>query len=492
MLKITTIGDVSISAEWENNRVILTLDNHGQNEESIEVRYQESRHRSTKPLAPFKQLSPDESHRIQLSERLEHWEKLHFDVGQNTRRSVSITDLIAALKKSCNEVESPKKSEPLPRDSEPLSPKLEQSMDSEKSPYLSSFQATEEQQSDPLATLGEMLTEVRRKNKTNEQLHTAPEQQKNSALRDKKPPRELKHKIQNQQENIIPNPQNKITQLEQTAAERQKEIDDLKNRNAELVQENSELKRELDTQTEAMPSDPEQVFREAAHRVLQTLFEQHQKEVGEISQDPMQICQEIEMEIKRFEAQFDGAMIYTLSVVKEYLTKVKGLIHFELSELSSPQNQPEQLAQLVLMDEPPDEVQFPYLGELGKVYWNNLKAFTKKLPHVIVEAQALLHRIVIQLLDGFSPYYAKTAKEEQTSRCFYEEYLPNILQTMSLELVPIEIGQTEADSRIHDIQGSQRGAYRRGVVADIIQYGVRRIADKQIIRKPVVMRGEPE
>ena len=63
---------------------------------------------------------------------------------------------------------------------------------------------------------------------------------------------------------------------------------------------------------------------------------------------------------------------------------------------------------------------------------------------------------------------------------------------MSLELVPIEIGETEADSRIHDIQGSQRGAYRRGVVADIIQHGVRRISDKQIIRKPVVMRGEPE
>ena len=75
---------------------------------------------------------------------------------------------------------------------------------------------------------------------------------------------------------------------------------------------------------------------------------------------------------------------------------------------------------------------------------------------------------------------------------FYEDILPNILQMMNLELVPIEIGQTEADSRIHDIQGSQRGAFKRGVVADIVQHGIYRISDKQIIRKPVIMRGEPD
>ena len=145
-----------------------------------------------------------------------------------------------------------------------------------------------------------------------------------------------------------------------------------------------------------------------------------------------------------------------------------------------------------LSDELQKDIQFPYLGKLGKVYWEDLKAFTKNLPPIIVEVQAILYRIVIQLLDGFSPYRAKTAEEVQMSCCFYEDYLPNILQMMNLELVPIEIGQTEADSRIHDIQGSQRGRYQRGVVADIIQHGIRRISDKQIIRKPVVMRGEPE
>ena len=137
-----------------------------------------------------------------------------------------------------------------------------------------------------------------------------------------------------QQDNIIPNLQNQITQLEQIIAERQKEIDRFREQIAELTQKNSDLKRQLDTQTDARSRDPEHMFREAAHNVLQTLFAKHEKTVGETLQDPIQICDGIETEIERFEAQFNGEMIYTLSVVKEHLTKVKGLIHFELSELS--------------------------------------------------------------------------------------------------------------------------------------------------------------
>ena len=419
------IGNIFISCTWENKQAILILENQGQNEEDIEVRYQ---------------LPPDKPQRVQLPTGFEHWEKLHLGIGENTRGAVPIAYLIEVPKEFCDE--------------------------------------------------------VKRKNQANEQLSIEPEQQKNSTSKHEKRPGQLEHEIQNQQENTIPKLQNEVTQLEQTATELQKTISSFEKRNAELVKENSELKAMLDTRTDPISGNPEQVFHEAASRVLQTLFVQQEKTVGETLQDPRQICDGIETEIERFEEQFDGQMIYALSVVKEHLTKVKGLIQFELSELSSPEksreNQPEQLAKLVLTDEPPDDVQFPYLGELGKAYWDDLKAFATKLPQVIVETQAILHRIIIQLLDGFSPYRAKTAKEVQMSCCFYEDYLPNILQMMSLELVPIEIGQTEADSRIHDIQGSQRGAYQRGVVADIIQHGIRRISDKEIIRKPVVMRGEPE
>ena len=80
--------------------------------------------------------------------------------------------------------------------------------------------------------------------------------------------------------------------------------------------------------------------------------------------------------------------------MKEHLTKVNELFNVELSELSPWESQPEHLAKLVLSDVPPNDVQFPYLGELGKVYWNDLKTFTTKLPQVIEETQAILHRMV--------------------------------------------------------------------------------------------------
>ncbi len=493
--EVGQIGDIFISFGWENYRTILILENRGDHKEGVEIRYQESQHPSTKLLNFFKQLPLDEPQKVPLPTQFEHWEKLHFNVGQNTPWSVPIKDLIIVLQKPRDQAKRQGKPEPLQRGFKPLSPKLERSTDPEKSPRSPSFQAAE-QQSSTFTTLDETLAEVKRKSRGHAQLSTEPEQQRNFVPSHEKSLKQLDHEIQDQKENIIPQFQNKITQLERTVTECQKVIDSLEKQKAGLSQENSKLERQLNTQKDATLSDPEQVFREAAHRTLQTLFGQHQKDVGETLQDPIQICQEIETEIKKFEERFDGQMIYALSVAREYITKVKGLIHFELSELSSPEepwgNQSEQLAQLVLMDEPPDEVQFPYLGELGKIYWNDLKAFTTNMPQVILETQALLHRIVLQLLDGFSAYRAKTAKEEQMSRCFYEDYLPNILKIMNLELVPIEIGQTEADSRIHDIQGSQRGAYQRGVVADIIQHGVCRISDKQIIRKPVVMRGEPE
>ena len=490
--KLGQIGDIFILCGWENNQAILILKNQGQNEESVEVRYQESRQSYTEPLKFFKHLSLDNAQRVPLPAGFEHGEKLHFNVGQSPRNSIYIKDLIAALNKSRDAVKNQGNPEFLQHEPESLSPKPERSSDPEKPVCSSNFQVTEERQSDRFANLYETLAETKRKRQVNKQLSTEPEQQKKSTLSREESPGPLKHKVQNQQENTIPKLENEVTELKQMVAEYQKEIDGFKKQIVQLSHENSELKRQLKGETDTMSTEPEHVFREAAYRVLHTLFAQQEMTVGETLQDPKQICNGIEAEIKRFEAQFDGEMIYTLSVVKEHLTKVKGLIFFELSELSSPENQPEQLAELVLTDEPPENVQFPYLGELGKIYWDDLKAFTAKLPQVIAETQVVLNRIVIQLLDGFSPYRAKTEKEEQMSCCFYEDYLPNILQIIGLELVPIEIGQTEVDSRIHDIQGSQRGAYQRGVVAAIIQHGIRRISDKQIIRKPVVMRGEPE
>ena len=199
--ELNQIGDIFISCGWENNQAILILENQGQNEEVIEVRYQESRHPTTKPLEHFTQLPPNKPQRVQLPIGFEHWEKLHFvGIGKNTPRSVPIAYLIEVLKELCDE--------------------------------------------------------VKRKNRANEQLSIKPKQQKNSTSNHEKRPWRLEHEIQNQQENTIPKPQNEVTQLEQTAAELQKTINSFEKRNVELVKKNNELKAMLDTRTDPISGNP--------------------------------------------------------------------------------------------------------------------------------------------------------------------------------------------------------------------------------------------
>ena len=48
------------------------------------------------------------------------------------------------------------------------------------------------------------------------------------------------------------------------------------------------------------------------------------------------------------------------------------------------------------------------------------------------------------------------------------EKLDKFLQLADLEIVPNEIGITQVDSRVHDIQGSEQTGVRRGTVAEII------------------------
>ena len=271
MQKITTIGDVSISAEWENNRVILTLENHGQNQVEIDIRYQQAGDPGTRSLRYFR-LVHGARRTVYLLEGLKKYQKFYFTVGTEK----PWPDSIEILKKVLDEVEKQAK--------------------------------------------------IRDIQHGNEQLSTEPEQQRNFTLSYEKPSDSLEHEIRNQQEDTISKLQNKITVLEQITAEHQKEIDRVKKLNAELSQENSELKRCLDTQKDAMSREPEHVFREAAHQVLQTLFEQHQKDVGETPQDPIQICRGIETEVKKFEEHFDGQMTYALSVARDHITKIKGLI----------------------------------------------------------------------------------------------------------------------------------------------------------------------
>ena len=70
------------------------------------------------------------------------------------------------------------------------------------------------------------------------------------------------------------------------------------------------------------------------------------------------------------------------------------------------------------------------------------------------------------------------------------EKLDKFLQLVDLEIVPIEIGITQVDSRVHDIQGSEQTGVKRETIAEIIKPGLKKRSNGASVQKPVVIRGE--
>ena len=96
--------------------------------------------------------------------------------------------------------------------------------------------------------------------------------------------------------------------------------------------------------------------------------------------------------------------------------------------------------------------------------------------------------------DQFIPQFIRDRLFNSVSRFVPFDQLPErlerCLQLVGYEVVPIEIGKTQADARVHDIQGSRQTGNENGTVVEIILPGLRRIADGEIVQKPVVIRGE--
>ena len=96
--------------------------------------------------------------------------------------------------------------------------------------------------------------------------------------------------------------------------------------------------------------------------------------------------------------------------------------------------------------------------------------------------------------DQFIPQFIKDRLFNGVSRFVPFDQLPEqleqCLQLVGYEIVLIEIGKTQADARVHDIQGSRQTNGECGTVVEVILPGLRRVADGEIIQKPVVIRGE--
>lgn len=70
------------------------------------------------------------------------------------------------------------------------------------------------------------------------------------------------------------------------------------------------------------------------------------------------------------------------------------------------------------------------------------------------------------------------------------EKLEDFLQLVGFEIMPIKIGETEVDARLHDIQGSKQTDVKRSTIAEVVQPGLMKKNDGEIVQKPVVIRGE--
>ena len=96
--------------------------------------------------------------------------------------------------------------------------------------------------------------------------------------------------------------------------------------------------------------------------------------------------------------------------------------------------------------------------------------------------------------DQFIPQFVKDRLFNSAARFIKFDQLPEqldeYLQLVGYEVVPIEIGKTQADARIHDIQGSRQTDAQPGTVVEVVLPGLQRIDGNEIIQKPVVIRGE--
>ena len=72
----------------------------------------------------------------------------------------------------------------------------------------------------------------------------------------------------------------------------------------------------------------------------------------------------------------------------------------------------------------------------------------------------------------------------------FPKHLDHCLQLVGYEVVPIEIGETKADARLHHIQASQQTGVVPGTIVEVISPGLRWKVNGEIIQKPMVIRGE--
>ena len=96
--------------------------------------------------------------------------------------------------------------------------------------------------------------------------------------------------------------------------------------------------------------------------------------------------------------------------------------------------------------------------------------------------------------NAFLPQFIADRLFNGVARCIpfehLSERLDKFLRSVGYEIVPIKVGCTKADSRVHEIQNSRQTGDEPGTIVEVVLPGLQQIADGTIVQKPVVIRGE--
>ncbi len=146
-----------------------------------------------------------------------------------------------------------------------------------------------------------------------------------------------------------------------------------------------------------------------------------------------------------------------------------------------------------LLPEPPEVETDVNTDTAYNEFQNECVAYVSRYEGVLIGLQ-LGCKIDEKEYDQFIPQFVKDRLFNSIARFVKFDQLPEqldeYLQLVGYEVVPIEIGKTQADARIHDIQSSQQTNAEPGTVAEVILPGLQRIDNSETVQKPIVVRGE--
>ena len=132
-------------------------------------------------------------------------------------------------------------------------------------------------------------------------------------------------------------------------------------------------------------------------------------------------------------------------------------------------------------------------GAAYNEFQNECIAYVSRYEGLLIGIQ-LGHTIDEIEYNQFIPQFIKDRLFNSVARFIKFDQLPGqldeYLQLVGYEVVPLEIGKTQADARIHDIQGSQQTNGEPGTVVEVVLPGLQRVDNGDIIQKPIVIRGE--